>query len=47
MKKQNTVKLSLNRETLQALEKTQLEGVAGGNTALSCFTGCTCGTKYC
>lgn len=50
MKKQNTPKLNLNRETLQALEKTQLEGVAGGGTPtlVSCASGCnSCGTKYC
>jgi natural product precursor len=47
MKKHNTPKLNLNRETLQALEKTELEVVAGGVTFSGCASNCTCGTKYC
>lgn len=45
MKKNETPKLKLNRETLSALTKTELEAVAGGVTydcksAYSCYTDC-------
>ena len=43
--------LQLHRETLQALEQGQLQGIAGGATAATCGISCgilnTCGSKYC
>jgi hypothetical protein len=56
--KKNTLKLKLNRETLCALEQSQLEGVAGGVTNTACATAClgscngcntrnTCTSRYC
>jgi len=50
--KKNIRRLSLNRETLHALETTQIQAVVGGlsadNTSCHCFinTGCNC-TNIC
>src|SRR4029077_15851025 len=56
MKKPNSAKLQLNRETLRALEQAELKNVDGGVSANAsceltscnnCTTRNTCTTRYC